>query len=334
MKKILLVPPTGSTGKDLMITIPSSIGAGSIKTIHLNSGIRLVIGDYRLKQLTIFESGASGPFFGFGFCLSGNIESHPPCFKESFLVKTGQSGFFSFPEMTGHTENIGLKRVIRVSILMDPSLISDFMAGYPDQFMTALIKASKTSCRFADTITPPMQGTLDQILNCPYHGLIRKFFIEGKVMELIAYKIEQLEQRNQQNQGKTALTSNDIDCVHHAAQLLRENLGNAPDLNELARSVGMCRSKLHCSFRTVYGITPFDYLRNRRLETAWHLLNEGKMNVTETSYTVGYASLSHFSKAFKQYFGCPPGKCFKKYGHPFEMGQLLEDAFPFSRPSL
>ena len=92
-------------------------------------------------------------------------------------------------------------------------------------------------------------------------------------MELLSFKIEQIEHKNQQNPKKPVLTSNDIDRVHHAAQLLRENLDNAPNLTELARSVGMCGSKLHCCFHTFYGITPFDYLRNRRLETAWHLLN-------------------------------------------------------------
>ncbi|WP_320044286.1 helix-turn-helix transcriptional regulator [uncultured Desulfobacter sp.] len=80
---------------------------------------------------------------------------------------------------------------------------------------------------------------------------------------------------------------------------------------ELARSVGMCRTKLYDCFRVVYGITPFDYLRNKRLETAVKLLNEGKTNVTQASYAVGYASISHFSKTFKEHFGFSPGKHLK-----------------------
>ena len=80
---------------------------------------------------------------------------------------------------------------------------------------------------------------------------------------------------------------------------------------EVARSVGMCRTKLYDYFRMVYGITPFDYLRNKRLETAVTLLNEGKVNVTQASYAVGYASLSHFSKTFKEHFGFSPGKHLK-----------------------
>ncbi|WP_041279598.1 helix-turn-helix transcriptional regulator [Desulfobacula toluolica] len=312
MKKILLIPSTQTNSKEKnLINIPPSIGTGSIEIIHLNYGIRLVIADYSLNQPTILECGVSGTSFGFGFCLSGTIESHPPYFKESFFVKKGQSGFFSFPDTLGYTEIIGLERVIRISILMDLDQMSAFVMEYPDQFMSVLINISETSFRFPDMISQPMWGALDKILHCPYHGLTRKFFIEGKVMELIAYKMEQLEIENWQNPEESVLAPNEADCVCHAARLLTHDLENAPGLIELARSVGMCRSKLHHCFCKFHGISPFEYLRNHRLEAARRLLNEGKMNVTEIAYKVGYRSLSHFSKVFKQYFGCPPGKCLK-----------------------
>ncbi len=313
MKKILWGPPTQKNSKDKgLITIPPSIGRGNIETINLNYGIRLVIADYSLNQPTILESGVPGNSFGFGFCLSGDIVSYPPCFKEPFFIKKGQSGFFSFLDTLGYTEIIGLERVIRISILMDLDQMSTFVTEHPDQFMSVLINASDTSFRFIDTISQPMWATLDKILHCPYHGLTRKFFIEGKVMELVAYKMEQLETKNRQNPKKLVLAPSDADRVCHAARLLTHDLENAPGLTELARSVGICRSKLHCCFCKFYGVTPFDYLRNHRLETARCLLNKGDMNVTETAYKVGYSSLSHFSKVFKHYFGYPPGKCFKK----------------------
>jgi AraC-like DNA-binding protein len=44
-----------------------------------------------------------------------------------------------------------------------------------------------------------------------------------------------------------------------------------------------------------------------RLERAAHLLRSGRCNVTEAAMAVGYTSLSHFSKAFWETFGCCPG---------------------------
>ena len=39
-----------------------------------------------------------------------------------------------------------------------------------------------------------------------------------------------------------------------------------------------------------------------------HLLNNEKMNVTETAYDVGYSSLSHFSNVFTKCFGMKPSE--------------------------
>ncbi len=49
------------------------------------------------------------------------------------------------------------------------------------------------------------------------------------------------------------------------------------------------------------------YLRKTRMERAAELLRSGDFNVTEAALEVGYSSLSHFSLAFHQTFGCCPG---------------------------
>ncbi len=43
------------------------------------------------------------------------------------------------------------------------------------------------------------------------------------------------------------------------------------------------------------------------IERAAELLREGKHNVTEAAFEVGYSSLSHFTVAFREVFGCCPG---------------------------
>ena len=88
--------------------------------------------------------------------------------------------------------------------------------------------------------------------------------------------------------------------------MLIKDIENPSDLVGLARMAGLSRSKLHHNFRAVYGATPFDYLRDRRLEKARISLDEGDMGVTEVAYSVGYSSLSHFAGVFKQYFGMSP----------------------------
>ena len=89
--------------------------------------------------------------------------------------------------------------------------------------------------------------------------------------------------------------------------LLRERLSEPPSLDELGRLVGCSPFYLSRTFSTEMGMTISQYLRQLRLERAAELLRSGRFNVTEAAVEVGYSSLSHFSQAFHEHFGCCPG---------------------------
>ncbi len=95
--------------------------------------------------------------------------------------------------------------------------------------------------------------------------------------------------------------------VEKVIALLRENLEKPPSLEEIGRSVGCSQFHLSRTFSTATGMTITQYLRQLRMERAADLLRSGKFNVTEAAMEVGYSSLSHFSQAFHETFGCCPG---------------------------
>jgi len=92
-----------------------------------------------------------------------------------------------------------------------------------------------------------------------------------------------------------------------AKALLDANLADPPRVEEIARQIGCSPSYLSRIFSAEAGMTMPQYLRLRRLEQAAELLRAGSHNVTEAAFEVGYNSLSHFSKAFWEQFGCCPG---------------------------
>ena len=95
--------------------------------------------------------------------------------------------------------------------------------------------------------------------------------------------------------------------VAKAKALLSANLENPPSLEELGRQVGCSHFYLSRTFTQETGMTISQWLRRARLEIAAELLRSGTCNVTEASLRVGYSSLSHFSQAFHEIFGCCPG---------------------------
>lgn len=74
----------------------------------------------------------------------------------------------------------------------------------------------------------------------------------------------------------------------------------------LANSMNMSRSKLYSYVKESTDITLSEYIRNRRLDKAAHLLQTTTMNITEIMYETGFINRSHFSKLFKQKFGVSP----------------------------
>lgn len=84
---------------------------------------------------------------------------------------------------------------------------------------------------------------------------------------------------------------------------------------ELAgRAIGMSRSNLYAKLTALTGLSFNLYLRNLRLREAQRLLSEGRMNVSEVAYAVGFNDPRYFSRVFAEAFGMPPSEWSKKSG--------------------
>lgn len=95
--------------------------------------------------------------------------------------------------------------------------------------------------------------------------------------------------------------------VEQVIFLLKQNLAEPPTLEELGKKIGCSHFYLSRIFSTQTGHTITQHLRQLRMERAAELLRTGEFNVTEAALEVGYNSLSHFSAAFHETFGCCPG---------------------------
>lgn len=95
--------------------------------------------------------------------------------------------------------------------------------------------------------------------------------------------------------------------VEQVIYLLKQNLAAPLSLEELGKKIGCSHFYLSRIFSAQTGHTITQHLRQLRMERAAELLKSGEHNVTEAALEVGYSSLSHFSAAFHETFGCCPG---------------------------
>lgn len=95
------------------------------------------------------------------------------------------------------------------------------------------------------------------------------------------------------------------DEIANTIRYLKENLRQAFSIDELARRAGMSRAVFHRKFKQTTGLSPVQFIKSLRLNTAAMHMVSG-MRVSEAAHEVGYASSSQFSREFKRQFGKSP----------------------------
>ena len=104
-------------------------------------------------------------------------------------------------------------------------------------------------------------------------------------------------------------------------------------LDSLAALAGMSRSRFAYHFAKAYGRSPMDYLQSVRLKAAAKLLRSSDMLVKSIAAAVGFASRSHFSRAFRAEFGIDPTAFRERAGRPTEFYAAEVAADRVSHPS-
>ena len=91
------------------------------------------------------------------------------------------------------------------------------------------------------------------------------------------------------------------------------------DVQQIFRRAGIRDRSLSAEFKRHLGRTPRRYLEDRRLGTALRLILHTRLELVEVAATIGYSSLTVFSRAFKRWSGgIPPSHVRKRPGPPWE----------------
>ena len=94
--------------------------------------------------------------------------------------------------------------------------------------------------------------------------------------------------------------------VARAVAAISDRPGEPYTLDSMADLAGMSRSTFARHFPRVTGTSPMEFLQNVRLKEAAVLLRTTALPVKTVAATSGFASRSHFSRAFRAQFGADP----------------------------
>jgi signal transduction histidine kinase/ligand-binding sensor domain-containing protein/DNA-binding response OmpR family regulator len=113
-----------------------------------------------------------------------------------------------------------------------------------------------------------------------------------------------------------AITSMDQQFLQRAMDIVEKHIADAEFTTDtLAWEVGLSRMQLNRKLQALTDQPSCGFIRMLRLKRAAQLLQQSAGTVTEIAYDVGFNSLSHFAKAFREQFGQSPSEYAARYAH-------------------
>lgn len=153
--------------------------------------------------------------------------------------------------------------------------------------------------------TPAIQWVTHEIKSCTRQGALKRIYIESKIKELLIYQLEAL---NTKPSVQENIDEEDYTKLLEAKKILDNDYRNTPTLPELSRLISLNEFKLKKGFKACFGTTVKSYIIKLRMEQAKELFQNKKATVSEVAYKCGYKDVSHFSAAFKNFYGFSPQK--------------------------
>lgn len=279
---------------------------------QLRAGLSLYIYEYEpLSDLILNEEDHDRTYFALSFFVSGNVNTILHGITSDVYENVGNN-YLSYYSGVKETEAwLAGQRILRVKLLVD--LRSFFETFGVEQLellpreLKPVVEGSELQPHYRSGITvPAMQVALQQLLNCPYHGLMQRIYLESKALELMVLQFTQFLDDKHCRERSVQLRSDDIERIHQAKAILVNRMKNPPSLLELARQVGVNDHKLKQGFRQVFGTTAFGFLHQHRLEQARQLLEADELSVAGIAEKIGFADSSYFAAAFRKQFGLNP----------------------------
>lgn len=99
------------------------------------------------------------------------------------------------------------------------------------------------------------------------------------------------------------------DQSHRTAKAIAwitSNYAETLRVEELAQIAGMGISTLHHHFRTLTAMSPLQYQKQLRLQSARSLMLNNGLDAASAAFEVGYESATQFSREYSRFFGQPP----------------------------
>ncbi|WP_233557587.1 helix-turn-helix transcriptional regulator [Aquimarina sp. AD1] len=279
-------------------------GIGYYQT-HKFEGLSITIYDVLLEKNLIVEGKLYDNFLEMSFLIEGEQIIKIEGITKDLIYESQECYLLYLENIKGSISYHKRKRLKEVKIRMS----TDFIKRHKlDEEYNILEKHSllKLQSKFLKPLCSKTQNILSEILSDQRKGLLKRLFLESKVLELVTLKIDT---------ATTNIITNNIPPIdnlvkklYQVQHMISSDLSVQYSIHQLSREIGLNDFILKKEFKALFGKTIFEYATKLRMEKARQLLLHSKKPIYEISELVGYKNSTHFTAAFKKIEGTTPKK--------------------------
>jgi AraC-like DNA-binding protein len=161
-------------------------------------------------------------------------------------------------------------------------------------------------CVDQTTNFPEMAKLLSQVKNYRGQGFSAKLFYEAKVAEAVSLVFEQ--QKKSLTKSASKLSAQDLEQLEAVTAYINDHFAFDLPLQRLSQIACMGMTKLKSSFKLYHNCTITEYIQQRRMSQAEHLLSATDLTIGQVAQTVGYSNAGRFAELFRLSTGLLPGE--------------------------
>jgi AraC family transcriptional regulator len=179
--------------------------------------------------------------------------------------------------------------LVRVLASSVPSLESLFPAAREKITPEVRLNANRLAAAISSQLASP-ENDCEDLLGDLVDAVTREYADPGVARDVVA-------------------TARPVDYrIRKALTYINDHAVDNLKIDEIARSVGLSRSRFFEQFRSCVGATPQHYVDWARLSVATRLLGTSDRPLMEIAEELGFSAHSHFTRFFTQHIGVSPSE--------------------------
>jgi AraC-like DNA-binding protein len=221
--------------------------------------------------------------------------------------------------------------VAGVSVAIRKSALRTFIGDCDDNLPPSLRDMLAASLgQFRLSMWDHFDYRMDTIAHEIQHAEVPPFslplYLKGKAINLICCFLAEVAAASRiQGDAKGHLPARDRKAIAYAKTIIDDTMMVSLTLPELARKVGVNRTKLSSGFHHLYGTTIKDYCFDLKMRGAEDFIRSREGTLDELALILGYSHPVSLSAAVKKHFGAPPRELAKIWGAPLRRTTRIAD---------